>query len=284
MHPQLVFFKPDGQFRGGRCLAVVLSNAILAIVLMCPVAATEATDETAKPSFQDLLACDRATVADELHLTSTQRDKIGLVVAAFQSRLAQIQRGYPPGAQDMEGFAIRRKLLAELRRLREKTAQEISALLSAEQNSALAKMAPGASTITLPASDIVITETRFDHTARLPSAADGQFILKVNYSKAQVCDATTGSPIGSPLYHAEERLIHCSVFSPDGKLVATGTRKIPSEWTLGRERGDEGEVRVWNAATGQLLACKAFRCSVSDIMFLGDNKTVQVKTDPINGR
>ncbi|MGO9113649.1 MAG: WD40 repeat domain-containing protein [Thermoguttaceae bacterium] len=97
-------------------------------------------------------------------------------------------------------------------------------------------------------------------------------------------DAVTGKPVGSPLYHAEERLIRCHAFSPDGRFVATGTGKIPSAWTHGREGGDEGEVRVWDTTTSKLLVCKSFPEYVTSVIFSPNGKAVRVQTDPINGR
>jgi len=271
-----------GNVAGGRVQAC--SCLALVVVLACSPERPALSEDRLEPSFQDLLAVNRPSVADQLGLSAAQRERIGKLVSSFQAGLLGIHQGYPEGAQDREGLEIRKKLLARLGNARKETAEGISKVLSAEQRTLLARLGPGRADEKLPPSGISIEEGRFNSDDRPPSAAHAKLTLRVDYSKGQLIETVTGKPVGSPLYHAEERLIRCHAFSPDGKLVATGTGKIPSEWTRGEESGDEGEVRVWDTATGKLLASKSCRYYVTDVAFLPNGKTVRVRTDPINGR
>jgi hypothetical protein len=266
-----------GKVHGYACLS-------LAAVLACAADLPALLAESLEPSFQDLLAVSRPAVADRLRLSTAQREQIGRLVSSFQSGLPGIGRGYPPGAQDMEGLQIRKRLLAQLGNSRKETTAKISAVLSAEQRTLLARLGPGRAEEKLPPSDISIEEGRFRSEDKPPLATKAQLALKVEYSKARLTDTATGKPVGSPLYHGEERLITCHAFSPDGKLVATGTGKISSTWTRGNESGDEGEVRVWDTTTGKLLSRKSLRYYVTDVTFLPDGKSVRVETEPVNGR
>jgi WD40 repeat protein/serine/threonine protein kinase/tetratricopeptide (TPR) repeat protein len=56
-------------------------------------------------------------------------------------------------------------------------------------------------------------------------------------SQARLYDAATSRPLGSPLSHPDE--VYCAAFTPDGNRLATACR--------------DGMVRLWDAATGQLL-------------------------------
>jgi WD40 repeat protein len=61
------------------------------------------------------------------------------------------------------------------------------------------------------------------------------FLTASTDGTARLWDATTGDPLGEPLYHAEA--ISAVAFHPDGKTVLTG--------------GANGEVRLWDVATGK---------------------------------
>ncbi len=69
---------------------------------------------------------------------------------------------------------------------------------------------------------------------------------------ARLIDVETGKPAGPALKHTEEYKVHCWAFSPDGKLVATGAG---CRHESGRNLFDnEGEIRVWEVATGKQVA------------------------------
>src|SRR5262249_24169195 len=77
---------------------------------------------------------------------------------------------------------------------------------------------------------------------------------------AQLQDAATGKALGKEISHGPPSTnltakmeITCWAFSPDGKLVATG-----AGYKRGRrgEQDNEGQVRVWEVATGKLIASK----------------------------
>ena len=83
---------------------------------------------------------------------------------------------------------------------------------------------------------------------------DGRVILTCAAATARLWDTATAKPIGSPLPHRGE--IEAAGFSADGKFIVTESSY--SERRVGRN-GDpivdaKGEVRLWDAATGQPLA------------------------------
>jgi WD40 repeat protein len=68
---------------------------------------------------------------------------------------------------------------------------------------------------------------------------DGKRVVTASDNKsAQIWDATTGAPIGQPMWHDE--VVNYAIFSPDGTQVATAS--------------EDGIARIWNADTGQLSA------------------------------
>jgi hypothetical protein len=73
---------------------------------------------------------------------------------------------------------------------------------------------------------------------------------------ARLHDTKADRPVGSPLYH--DRLVEwgtpritCWAFSPDGKLVATGSGFRES---MGSGKTSVGQVRVWTVPGGDLVA------------------------------
>jgi WD40 repeat protein len=114
--------------------------------------------------------------------------------------------------------------------------------------------------------------------------------IKVYGSTAQLYDADTGKSIGPELYHDPSRIlvnprtdlsITCWAFSPDGKLIATGAGyKRVSRW--GDVQENDGEVRVWEVATGKLLATERkglWLGTVKRVAFSKDGKTVLVEAE-----
>jgi hypothetical protein len=106
---------------------------------------------------------------------------------------------------------------------------------------------------------------------------------------ARLYDTDNKKAIGGPLYHdklawAGER-ITCWAFSPDGKLVATGSG-YRSGWIVG-ERTSIGQVRVWAVPTGNLVATYPHEVGyVHGLAFSKDGKKVLFDADKyeIDGR
>ena len=116
---------------------------------------------------------------------------------------------------------------------------------------------------------------------------DGRFALKVEGLRAQVIDGVSGRTVGPALDHRPLRAdsqITAYAFSGDGKLVAVGTGD-----PTGRLRSDTaGEVRVWEIATGKLLA--SINPAMGDIgyvnavAFAADGKTILVDCHELSGK
>jgi WD40 repeat protein/serine/threonine protein kinase len=59
-----------------------------------------------------------------------------------------------------------------------------------------------------------------------------------------------------------------AVFSPDGKLLASGTGEFGNKWYV-------GEIRIWDASTGQeLLKLRGHPCSITSLAFSPDGATL----------
>jgi WD40 repeat protein len=70
---------------------------------------------------------------------------------------------------------------------------------------------------------------------------DGKMVLTTGGAGTQRIDASTGKAIGAPMKQVDETFL--AVFSPDGKTIVTGSTGLRGE--------ADGDVRVWDAATGQ---------------------------------
>jgi hypothetical protein len=259
----------------------LVGNAVAGFYSQADVAAAD----DPKPGLEDLLPLSRLAMAEQLRLSDAQRAEANRIVEEFQSQLERIHRAYPAGAQDQEGLTRRRELLTRLGSLRTTTAERLDRLLTREQSERLVKLKPAGSPQLATDFRIRFAQARFVLESSEPQATNETAVqLKRKWSQAQVIDPASGTAIGPSLVHDEERLIVCQAFSTDGRRVATGTGKIPSTWTLGSERGDEGEVRVWEVQSGKLLA--SYRCDsyVTGVRFRDDGSTVEVMSDPINGR
>jgi WD40 repeat protein len=115
------------------------------------------------------------------------------------------------------------------------------------------------------------------------TSPDGKLTLRVvRRLKAQVVDARTGKPAGPLLAHegVGVRPMHINTwaFSPDGKLVATAAGD-------NSQRDDTaGSVRVWEVATGKLLAVPQHDVGwVHSIAFTG-KRTVVIHAEELSGK
>jgi WD40 repeat protein/tetratricopeptide (TPR) repeat protein len=95
----------------------------------------------------------------------------------------------------------------------------------------------------------------FEHPAGLRQAAvsqDGRHVLLGGDDQtARIWDTVTGEPVTGPLQH--EGTVEGIAFSADGRRVLT----VATVWDAKNEEWDEtkGEARVWEVATGRLVAC-----------------------------
>jgi len=102
--------------------------------------------------------------------------------------------------------------------------------------------------------------------------------------QAQIVEAASGNPAGPVLWHSQRRdsiRIHTWAFSPDGNRLATASSEGDGEDTV-------GEVRVWDVATGKLLAvatdARYELGRVRTVAFSGDGRAVLIHCKDISGR
>ncbi len=108
--------------------------------------------------------------------------------------------------------------------------------------------------------------------------------IRVEGATVLLSDAGTGKPIGGDLLHERSLTqkggmkVTCWAFSPDGKLVATGTG-----FHLHQRSGDvnDGRICVWEAATGVLVEVAPGRTgTIRGLAFKEDSRTLLFQCDP----
>jgi hypothetical protein len=117
------------------------------------------------------------------------------------------------------------------------------------------------------------------------SSPGGRLTVKiVGDLRAQIVEAASGTPVGPVLWHSRRRdrmRIHTWAFSPDGRRLATASSAGEGEDTV-------GEVRVWDVATGRLLAAATDARyelgRVHTVAFSGDGKAVVVHCEDVSGK
>jgi hypothetical protein len=129
-----------------------------------------------------------------------------------------------------------------------------------------------------------ITHTRAGRAGPRTSP-DGRLAVRLEGDlAARVVDARSGRPASPALRHGRRRpgmRIHAWAFSGDGRLLATAS----SHSALG---DSVGEVRVWEVATGKLVAVATDADHdlgwVRSLRFTDDSRKVLVGCDPISGK
>jgi hypothetical protein len=102
--------------------------------------------------------------------------------------------------------------------------------------------------------------------------------------QAQIVEAGSGRPVAPPLRHSLRRpgmRIDTWAFSPDGRRLATASSQ-------GRGADTVGEVRVWEVATGKLLAAATDARydlgRVHAVAFAADGEAVLIRCEAMSGK
>ena len=113
---------------------------------------------------------------------------------------------------------------------------------------------------------------------------DGRLTVKVvDDLTARLVEAATGKPVGPELRHSPRRdgiRINTWAFSDDGRLLATASSEGEGVDTV-------GEVRVWDVATGKLLAVATdarYALGRVHTVAFADSRTLLVGCDDISGK
>jgi hypothetical protein len=122
--------------------------------------------------------------------------------------------------------------------------------------------------------------------APLPTSPDGRLTLKNDGEHAQVVEAATGKPVGrqisAGIFSSTYQVLRfaCWSFSPNGKLVVTGSGYSRPRQKEEKNPTDVGRIQVWNAETGELLGEESAG-SVQRVTFEKDNRTIIFRAGPI---
>ena len=113
---------------------------------------------------------------------------------------------------------------------------------------------------------------------------DGRLTVKVvDDLTARVVEAASGRPVGPDLRHSPRRTgmrLNTWAFSDDGRLLATASSEGEGVDTV-------GEVRVWDVATGKLLAVATdarYALGRVHTVAFADSRTLLVGCDDISGK
>jgi WD40 repeat protein len=115
----------------------------------------------------------------------------------------------------------------------------------------------------------------------LRESPDGKLKVRADGPKVVLIDTATRKPVGTAMTHdappinrKEVMVVSCWAFSPDGKLLATGAGY------KSRDGDNEGQVCVWDVATGRCVAQMSMRIGrVGKVAFTKDGSTVRYRAE-----
>lgn len=258
-------------------MQTVLCTCLLALTFQGDygVQTSSSLDETKRPPVETCLALTRSWEADRLGLSEEQRQTLHDLIAEFQSQVRARTVKYPMGGQDAEGTRRRRRFCEELRQAKENVADQIFAALTMKQRVMLTNFGddfPSDSRVCrlsydndndrpvrssgcpeakmLPESLPLFTILREQHVLQdenflSPRGTEG-FGFRVTAQASAAAISQGGKPLGWKAWHSEDRLLLHWAMSPNEKYLVTAACWLPCG-------GAQGELRVWEVATGRLL-------------------------------
>jgi len=109
-----------------------------------------------------------------------------------------------------------------------------------------------------------------DHNTYLFLVANGRLACGIggnNMTSVRLWDVATGKDVQS--FRCPDRMMHCAALSPDGKTFAAG-----GFINEGGQPAIQGEVKVWDVATGKLRFNLKHKGRVRSVAFSPDGKTL----------